>query len=170
MRPLSCTSIFIYLFLGYILYSTYIFYTFLFPPECPYKDSNKCLNPAFKSTDVFQLFLCTSTKSEIIIAVIDKQLDCYNHNISFNLAEPFHLNFQIELPDETLNNHSLYQHVILTKLMSTQQVTTNIIRSKHTVTFVAPLTRYLIPTENVFNLLKSDNQKTTQSTKHSRRP
>lgn len=88
--------------------------------------------------------------------------------INYNFLK--YRNFQIELPDETLNNHSLYQHVILTKLMSTQQVTTNIIRSKHTVTFVAPLTRYLIPTENVFNLLKSDNQKTTQSTKHSRRP
>ncbi|XP_027199048.2 lipid scramblase CLPTM1L [Dermatophagoides pteronyssinus] len=170
MRPLSCTSIFVYLFLCYIIYSTYIFYTFLFPPECPNRDVEKCLNPAFKSTDIFQLFLCTSITSETIIAVIDKQLNCYHHNVSFNLAEPFHLDFQIELPPETLNNNSLYQHVILTKLMNSYQVTTNIIRSKHTVTFVAPLTRFLIPQENLFNLLKSDNPKTVFSSKHSKRP
>ncbi|KAH7642102.1 Cleft lip and palate associated transmembrane protein 1 [Dermatophagoides farinae] len=170
MRPLSCTSIFVYLFLGYIIYSTYIFYTFLYPSECLDKDVKKCLNPAFKSTDVFQLFLCTSIESETIIAVIDTNLDCYHHNVSFNLAEPFQLNFQIELPPKTLNNGSLYQHVILTKLMSSYQVTTNIIQSKHTVIFVAPLTRYLVPTENIFNLLRSDNLKTTQSTKDSKRP
>ncbi|UXI19228.1 dual specificty phosphatase [Sarcoptes scabiei] len=150
---MSITSILIYLFLGYIAYSIYTIHSFLFPKECHSKSPDECLNPAFKSDDVFQLFLCTSISDHPLAS----KLDCFHHDASFRLAIPQNFNYEINLPFETINNGSLFLHAVLTKIMSARQLNANVIQSKHTIISVAFLTKYHSPTDTIFNLLRSES-------------
>lgn len=166
MISFSISSLLLYAFLAYIGYSTYMIYGFINPRECLSKDEKLCLNPSFKRNDIFQLFLCTSLDQHPLA----KKLDCFHHNSSFKLSETFNLEYQIQLPEQTINNGSLFLHAILTKLMSAREPTENVLVSKHTTSTVAFLTKYDYKKDNIFNLLSDQTGKSKVKRVNSGRP
>lgn len=151
LRP-NVWSILTLLFFGYIGNSIWSLYTLYHPKTCDPKKKN-CLVPAFV-TSTGQLPLCqlrvytsTNERAGILGVEILKQND-------FNLEEPFEVVLEVEIPDRTLRNGSLYAHVFLLPNYSADQIHPQS-ESWH-IMQSSLITTYMTPKAETFKLVSGD--------------
>lgn len=139
-------------FLAYILHSMWTLYTLYYPKRCAKNEI--CIRPTWSSESRFQFFFCVTTAKPVRRA---SDLHVVWSEDEFDISELQERDINLTLPRKTLRNGTLDAYVLLLERKKRESVKSlEQVMSASTVSISSnPLTRYLVPTEEEIQLIKS---------------
>ncbi|XP_026471333.1 cleft lip and palate transmembrane protein 1-like protein [Ctenocephalides felis] len=154
----SISFILISIFIIYMIHSMWTLAQLFIPSTCS-ETTKYCLTSFLKHDPKLQLLLYTSVNSKPTPSDV-KLIQRLN---KFEYLEPFEKTINLDLPEKTINNGSLFMHIIIVNSDESWEWS-KMNKNVHIVAERIKLTQYALPQAAYFNLLsdQSDNYEDTK--------